>query len=296
MPWKRPRKIAVKEYILPRRGNTTAVDRLAQLLVMQGVEVNRAGAAFSSGGQTVSGGIVRGLARAAGAAHGARSARSAGFHGRRVSERAKSIAASCGCAARSTTSPRGRCRYQFNMEAVASKDASTANFRPVKFGDTPPGKIDGGKATVAYLVPWGTTAAAKMLTASLRANLRVLSADKSFKQNGRAYPGRNAWSSWSRRMAPTCMTRCGSWRKARALRWSRRIQAGWTKAPISAALACRISSVQRFCWRGIGRPMRGSAGQARWVLEREFGYPVTVIRTQQIGRRGSEQVPGDHFA
>ena len=25
-----------------------------------------------------------------------------------------------------------------------------------------------------------------------------------------------------------------------------------------------------------------SAGAARWVLERQFGYPVTVIRTQQI--------------
>ncbi len=27
----------------------------------------------------------------------------------------------------------------------------------------------------------------------------------------------------------------------------------------------------------------GSAGQTRFVLERQFGYPVTVIRTAQMG-------------
>jgi len=42
---------AIQEYILPRKGNTSAVDKLAQLLAFQGVEVNRAGAAFTSAGK-----------------------------------------------------------------------------------------------------------------------------------------------------------------------------------------------------------------------------------------------------
>ena len=51
----------------------------------------------------------------------------------------------------------------------------------MKLGDTPGGKVS-GRATVAYLVPWGTTAAAKLLVAALHENLRVLSADKKFTQ------------------------------------------------------------------------------------------------------------------
>ena len=37
----------VREYILPRRGNTSGVDKLAQLMLEQGVEVNRASADFT---------------------------------------------------------------------------------------------------------------------------------------------------------------------------------------------------------------------------------------------------------
>ena len=76
---------------------------------------------------------------------------------------------------------------QFNVEAVPAGLSDVA-ATPVKFGETKAVSIDGGKATVAYLVPWGTSAAARVMTGALRANLRVYGADKSFKQNGREYP------------------------------------------------------------------------------------------------------------
>jgi hypothetical protein len=42
-------KEATKEYILVRRGDVTAVDKLAHLLAEQGVEVKQADAAFKNG-------------------------------------------------------------------------------------------------------------------------------------------------------------------------------------------------------------------------------------------------------
>ena len=44
-------KDPLKEYILSRIGNTSAVDKLAQLMALQGVEVRRASAAFNVAGK-----------------------------------------------------------------------------------------------------------------------------------------------------------------------------------------------------------------------------------------------------
>ncbi len=274
-------KDPVKEYILPRRGNTSEVDKLAQLLVLQGVEVNRAGAAFSSGGKPYpAGSYVVSLAQPE----------------RRMVRDLLDPQVSMDEAFLKEEEHRRKLRlrsgiydvtawslpFQFNIEAVASKDASTSNLSAVKLGDTPPGKIDGGKAAVAYLVPWGTTAAAKMLTASLRANLRVLSADKSFKQNGRAYPEGSL----------VIMVKENGPDVHETVRKIAENSGAEVVATNSSWMddgpdfgSSRVPYIKRpsilLAW---DRPTNGgSAGQARWVLEREFGYPVTVVRTQQIG-------------
>ena len=82
---------------------------------------------------------------------------------------------------------------QYNVEAIPSASASAVNSTPVKLGDVPAGKIEGtklegGKAAVAYIVPWGTAGAARVMTGAMRAGLRVYGADKAFTQNGREYP------------------------------------------------------------------------------------------------------------
>jgi hypothetical protein len=49
--------------------------------------------------------------------------------------------------------------------------------------------VIGSKASVAYLVPWGTTAAGRFLTGALRSGLQVYSTDKPFTQAGRPFAG-----------------------------------------------------------------------------------------------------------
>jgi hypothetical protein len=170
---------------------------------------------------------------------------------------------------------------QFNVPVVTANAKVTGNFSLVKWGDTPPGRVS-GRATVAYRVPWGTTAAAKLLAAALRENLRVLSADKKFTQSGRAYPAgtlifivkenpANLHETLERLAASSGADVVAS-------------NSSWMdEGPDfgSSRVAYLRKPAILMAW---DRPTNGtSAGQTRWLLERRFGYPVTVIRTQQIG-------------
>ena len=47
----------------------------------------------------------------------------------------------------------------YNIESVASSQAVQGDFEIVNPVMVPPGRMVGGKAEVAYLVPWGTLAA-----------------------------------------------------------------------------------------------------------------------------------------
>jgi hypothetical protein len=274
-------KDPMKEYILSRRGNTSAVDKLAQLLALQGVEVNRSSAAFTtSGKQYPAGSYVIPLAQPE----------------RRMVRDLLDPQVSMEDSFLKGEDRRRKLRQrseiydvtawslplQFNVEALPSNEKSTGTFTPVKYGDLPPGKIDGGKATVAYLVPWGATAAAKMLTGALRANLRVLTADKPFKQNGREFGEGTLVIMVKENGAAVHETveklaeSSGAEVVATNSSWMEEgPDFGSSRTPYLRRPAILIA------W---DRPTNGtSAGQARWVLERQFGYPVTVMRTQQIG-------------
>src|SRR5207237_2893339 len=77
----------------------------------------------------------------------------------------------------------------FNVEAIARGEVSSGSFEAVKPELIVPGKMHGDKATVAWLVPWGSTAAGRLLAAALRQDLHVLSSDKPFTLGGTKFPG-----------------------------------------------------------------------------------------------------------
>ncbi len=273
-------KDPLKEYILPRIGNTSAVDKLAQLLALQGVEVKRAAAAFNvEGKEYPAGSYAISLAQPE----------------RRLARDVLDPQVSMDDAFLKGEEERRKQRQrseiydvtawslplQFDVPIAAAHTAPAGNFTAVKLGDAPAGKIS-GRATVAYLVPWGTTAAAKLLVGALHENLRVLSADKKFTQAGRVYapgtlilmvkenPG-NLHETLERLAASSgadVIATDSSW-----------MDEGPDFGSARVAYLRRPSILM--AW---DRPTNGtSAGETRWVLERQFGYPVTVIRTQQIG-------------
>ena len=272
----------VREYILPLRGNTSAVDKLAQLLAEQGVELGRATADFTQDGKPYpAGSYIVPLAQPA----------------KRRVKNLLDLDTQMDAKFLSSEEARRKRRLssqiydvtawsiplQFNVEAIPA-GLSTVATTPVKFGEVHPGKIEGGKAgraEVAYLVPWGTTAAARVLTGALRANLRIYGADKPFLQNGREYPAGTLVipvlenpASIHDVMAKLAVS-AGAEIVATATSWvddgpsfgSR--DTPYLKAPAIALAWDRPTSAN-------------SAGQTRFVLERQFGYPVTPIRTQQL--------------
>ena len=177
----------VREYILPRRGNTSVVDKLARLLVSKGCRWNRAREAFSNEGKSYPAGsyvvplaqpeerLVRDLLEPDVPLDGA--------FLKSKEERRKRREPSGIYEATAWSLP-----LQYNVEAVAAGSVSRGSFEPVGENGGPVGEVTGGNATVAYLAPWGTSAAARLLTGLLREGVHVSSAGKSFTQQGRVYP------------------------------------------------------------------------------------------------------------
>ncbi|MGO9897905.1 MAG: M14 family zinc carboxypeptidase [Bryobacteraceae bacterium] len=272
-------KRPIREYILPRRGDTSAVDKLAQLLVLQGVEVSRAVAAFSVDGKPYpAGSYVVPLAQPE----------------LRLVEDLLVPQVSMDDKFLSEEERRRKLRQrseiydvtawsvplQFNVECVASNTRAESGLEAVKPGAVPAGKVE-GKASVAYLAPWGTAASARLLAGALRDGLRVLSTDKKFTQNGRVYPDGtlivmvkdnppNLHETLQTLTAATgaeVVATDTSWVDDGPNFGSSRVV--YMKPPAIA-----------IAW---DRPVSASsAGETRFVLERQFGYPATAIRIQQL--------------
>jgi hypothetical protein len=272
-------KQATKEYILPRRGDISAVDKLAQLLVLQGIEVNRAIAPFTSAGKEYpAGSYTVSLAQPEERLIQNLLGPQVPMDGEFLTEEERRRKLRQRSEIYDVTA--WSLPLQFNVEAVAANAKSQGSFEPVQAGVLPQGAVE-GKASVAYLVPWGTTAAARMLTASLRAGLRVLSTDKKFTQNGRTYPdgtliimvkdnGPDLHETVRKLAAASGAEVIGtdsSWVDDGPNFGSSRVT--YMKPPAILLV-----------WDRPVNPT--SAGQARFVLERQFGYPVTVVRTQQL--------------
>jgi len=270
----------VQEYILPRKGDTSTVDKLAQLLVLQGVEVSRARAEFTADGKTyAAGSYVVSLAQPE----------------RRLVHDLLAPQVSMDDIFLKAEEQRRKQRerseiydvtawslpLQFNVEAVASRTKSQGGFDPVKPGDTPAGRIEGGKATVAYLVPWGTTAAAKMMTTALHQGLRVLSSDKPFTQSGRVYPA-GTLIIMVKDNTPVVHETVQKLAEASGAEVVA-TDSSWMDSGPNFGSSRVVNLKHPAILMAWDRPTNaGSAGETRWLLERQYGYPVTVIRTQQL--------------
>lgn len=272
-------KEPVKEYILARTGNVSAVDHLAALMLDHGAEVFRAKAAFKAENKDFPAGsyviplaqpakrLIRTMLDPSVPMDDAFLKEEENRRKRRLSSEIYDVTA-------------WSLPLQFGVELTGARSKSSAALEPLKKDALPSGSVT-GKADVAWLVPWGPTAAARLLTAALRENLRVHSSDRKFTLGGRGYP------------AGTLII------KAR----ENPASAGDTLARLAKTTGAEVVGTDtgwvddgpNFGSRHVSYMKRpniaiawdtptgsGSAGQMRFVLERQFGYPVTAIRTQQL--------------
>ena len=274
------RSEAIREYILPNRGDRSTVLKLASLMAEHGVDVRRSnstvracGKEYPEGSYAIS--MAQPTKRLIRMLLDPEVPMEADFieeqeRRRRRRERDEIYDVT------GWSLP-----LMFNVECVPCGEEAQGDFENVKPPRILSGKLEGGKATVAYLAPWATAAAARLLSAALREGLRVFSTDKPFTQNGRRFPSGTLIFKVSQNPANLHDTLVSFASSTGAKIHS--TDTGWVEEGVNFG-SRNVVHVRRprvaLAW---DRPTRAySAGATRFVLERQFDYPVTPIRSRQL--------------
>jgi hypothetical protein len=271
----------IREYLIPPGKDPSRAMRLARQIAMQGVTVKQAEDAFTAGGQQMPAGtFIVPLAQPAG-----RLARNLLDPDIKMDEK---------FLAEQDRRRKARLNDQiydvtawslplmYDVDVVTSDRVTSVRTRDVRADDPiatapiqpPPA------GTLGFLMPWGSGAAATAAEA-LRAGIRVITADETFKLGGRAYPLGTAFIRFAGNPD-------GSAAKVQqiAQKYGAElvpISETWTEEGIS--LGSGRTAVMRLprvllAW---DTPVSSlSAGWARYTLEQRIGQRVTVMRTSTL--------------
>ena len=271
---------STKAYILPRRGDTAAVDKLAALLVEQGVEVQRAPASVNG---YPDGSYVVSLAQPAKRLIRVLLDQQVNMEPDFLKEQERRRAKKLGDEIYDVTA--WSLPLLYNVECIAATSPVTAPLQPY----VPPSAAKSqsfAKATVAYVIPWKGRASMQFLASALRADLKVRSTDKEFVQSGRTFPRGTLVVQSKENTANLHDTVSHIAGDAEVVP----VDTGWVDSGINFG-SRNVSLVKKariaLAW---DRPVAAqSAGAARFVIERQFGYPVSAIRTAALATADLDQ-------
>jgi len=264
-------------YVLPTQDDQPAVLKLASLLAQQGVDLGRARDAFSACGASYpAGSVVINLdqprKRFLRTLLDPQVPMEKDFLAEQERRRAKNLPDEI----YDVTAWSLPLMFNVRMEHCGSRidaplDAVTAE----------PAVPARSAASVAYLVPWGTRPAVRLLSGALRVGLSVKSSDREFVHDGHRYPagtlildvadnpadlaetlGRLAHETGARPIPvdDSWVTEGPSFGSGRVVRFNApRVAIAWDEPTASYV-----------------------AGNTRFVIERQFDYPVTAIRTDRL--------------
>lgn len=270
----------VKEYILPRVGDTSTVDKLASVMSFHGLEVKRAKAAFRNGNrQYPAGSYIIPVAQPGGRMVRVLLERQVAMEDAFLKEQERRRAKKLGDEIYDVTA--WSLPLMFNVEAVPVGTVSQGDLENWDSSMLPAGSVSTTSAPIAYLVPWGTTAAGRFLTAALRKDIKVLGLDKETVQNGRTFPRGTLVIRTADNPANLAST-VESLAKdtgAEVVATS----SGWVEGGINfGSRYAKLIPKANVAMLWDEPTFYASAGSTRFVLERQYGYPVTVIRTNAL--------------
>lgn len=274
------RRERTRTYILPAAGQSAGALKLAGTLVRNGIEVRRADAAFSAcGARYEAGDFIVDAAQPA-----KRLLRTllevdtpmdAGFVARQRERLARGLPDEI-YDVTAWSLP-----LMYGVEVARCGSLPQVATRAVGPATRATGRVEGSVEAVAWLVPWGDLPAVRFLAAALRAGIDVDAADAAFTHDGIRYPSgtlivRRAGNPAD--VADRLAAIAGaSGAQARGVASTRVSEGPDFGSPQVVDLpAPRIALV----W---DQPTeRYSAGWARFLIEREFEYPVTLLRGNRI--------------
>lgn len=168
-----------------------------------------------------------------------------------------------------------------NVRADRCNRLVSGDLRPVDAVLVKAADIEGGTAEVAYLAPWGTRPAARLLARALTTGLAVKSTDEAFTHQGRRYPAGtlifdvadNPADLHSRLAALAAVTGAGLVA----------VNDSWvTDGPNFGSRKVVSVNAPRVAIAWDEPTSSYSAGNTRFVIERQFDYPATAIRVSRL--------------
>lgn len=268
--------------VLPPQTDQGAADKLARLLAAQGVEVGRTQGVTRLCGEAVeAGAYVIDTAQPAGrlvrAVLDEEAPLPADFIARQEERRAKGLPDEI------YDLTGWSLPLLYNVEINRCGAGPPGGLAPLT-ADTPnEGRLERPDAAYGFLAPWGDSATIRFLSGALRAGLRVESSDEAFTHDGRRYP---AGTLVLRRAAnpPNLAETLEALARDSGAKVTG-IDTSWVSEGPSfgsrKTVDLRPPRVA-LAWDEPASPT--AAGATRFVIERQFGWPVTPVRTETLAR------------
>ncbi|MCC3860419.1 M14 family zinc carboxypeptidase [Pseudemcibacter aquimaris] len=169
--------------------------------------------------------------------------------------------------------------YNFKVERCNSISGADTRMAGTEYFTA--GTVHNPDATVAFIVPWGQATAARFLTHSLRAGITVKSADQGFTNLGVKYPAGSLIIEVARNDAGLAakLQKIAADTGADAYG----VNDSWVSEGPSFGSGNTVqihAPKVAILWDSPTRNY--GAGNARFVIERQFDYPVSAIRTRNV--------------
>lgn len=266
--------------LAPNPADPATIDRLAGLLVRSGVELSRATAAFAACGQSYpAGSYIVPLAQPQRRMAEVLLSRDVPVDPDFLAEQERRRSRGLGDQIYDVTAwslpimfnvPSARCAA---LPSVTTTAANADFVRPVAVAD--PG------AAYGYLVDPGV-AGLKLMTGALQAGLTVRSMERPFTKDGRRWPSGTLLI--QRAGAPADLDATVAGLAAATGARVTGIADSWVSdGPSFGSDGAVLVRAPRIALAWDAPTSAPAAGATRYILEREFGYPVTVVRTENLG-------------
>jgi hypothetical protein len=274
------RSEAIRSYIIPKQADQAGANRLAGSLVQQGVTVGIANAGFNACGKDYAAGsylidMAQPAKRLVRTLLDSNVAMGSDFVARQERRRA------LGLDVEIYDVTAWSLPLMMNLRADSCNRLPSVGTSAAGAELVQPPTLPAANASVAYVVPWGEATAIRFLSHALREGLSVKSSDEAFRLGGKPYPGGtliidvadNAAS--VHRDVRNIATATGANVTA--------VDSSWVTDGPSLGSGKVVRHKQPAVAIAWDEPTDSrSAGQARFVIERQFDYPVTAIRTARI--------------
>lgn len=175
--------------------------------------------------------------------------------------------------------------FLFDVPVFMAEQTSTVQATLLKELPKPAGQVRGGQAKLAYVIAWGTQSAASALADLFRQDVRVHSYDKAFKLNGVNFPAGTLVVKLKDNPANLHerMTKLAADHGVDVYP----TDTSWVEdGPNFGSSNVNFLPRPRVAIAYNAPVSANSVGWLRYLIEQRYGYPVTTIRADQL--RGAD--------